>query len=163
MKKYFGILMTSLVLTGCFVCEKTPYECPVADGAAPVARRGTTAAVPSATRGMVKAPRNPEYEYNAVNLTRRGIENMESTAKFLMQYPDAEVIIYGYNDLTGDEYHNQALSTERANAAAQVLVEQYGIRNPIKVLGRGHADPLSLSNSESGRANNRRVEVYINK
>ncbi len=59
----------------------------------------------------------------------------------------------------GDNYR---LSRERAAAVARYIMEKLDMSNlPVSILGRGPDDPVASNESASGRAANRRVDLYI--
>ncbi|MDE7402825.1 MAG: OmpA family protein [Muribaculaceae bacterium] len=79
----------------------------------------------------------------------------------LSQFPDTDVTVIGYTDNTGSEQLNQTLSLERAQSVVNYL-EQKGIRTSrLQAIGRGWNDPVASNSTAAGRAQNRRVEIYI--
>ena len=54
---------------------------------------------------------------------------------------------------------------ERANNVARLLRE-YGLKNTVKfgtITGKGESQPISDNNTEVGRYQNRRVELFFDK
>lgn len=87
--------------------------------------------------------------------------NLTDLANSLRNYPNTEVLIIGHTDSQGSESYNQNLSERRAAAAKQYLVSQ-GVQSArIRTEGRGELEPVASNETESGRAQNRRVEVAI--
>ncbi|WP_225781887.1 OmpA family protein [Xenophilus sp. Marseille-Q4582] len=79
----------------------------------------------------------------------------------LRNNPNAEVRIIGHTDSTGSDAINNPLSIERAAATRDYLVSR-GVRTQaIQIDGRGSREPIANNNTEAGRAQNRRVEIYV--
>ena len=79
----------------------------------------------------------------------------------LKDNPQTDVTIYGYTDNTGSLALNQRLSQERANAVGQYL-NNSGIESTrLSTIGKAWDNPVADNSTPSGRAKNRRVEVFI--
>ena len=70
-------------------------------------------------------------------------------------------MIEGHTDNTGSADYNQALSQRRANAVADVLMNNGVPAARLRTIGRGEDEPLASTLSATGRAQNRRVEIVI--
>lgn len=83
---------------------------------------------------------------------------IEDVAKLLREYPDARVEIQGHTDSTASEIYNQSLSERRAQAIANILVNNFNI-SPDRVTwkGYGESQPIADNNTFEGRALNRRT------
>ena len=86
---------------------------------------------------------------------------LDQFAQGLAQQPNTEVRIIGHTDSTGSDAINDPLSLRRAEAAREYLSAR-GV-NPAQVLvaGRGSHEPVADNNSDTGRARNRRVEIFL--
>jgi outer membrane protein OmpA-like peptidoglycan-associated protein len=71
------------------------------------------------------------------------------------------VTVVGHTDSTGSDAINQALSVERAQSVRDYLSVRGVDTQRIDVQGRGAREPLASNNSDSGRAQNRRVEIFL--
>lgn len=79
----------------------------------------------------------------------------------LDQFPDTDITVVGYTDNTGTEQLNQKLSQERAESVASYL-ENHGVSaSRVKTVGEGWNDPIASNSTAAGRAQNRRVEIFI--
>lgn len=74
---------------------------------------------------------------------------------------DRPVVIEGHTDSTGSAELNQQLSTARAEAARDYLIEKGVPKDKITVNGMGETQPVGPNTSDEDRARNRRVEVII--
>lgn len=72
-----------------------------------------------------------------------------------------QVTIVGHTDSTGNDAVNQPLSVERAARTRDYLSMRGVSPNRIQIEGRGEREPIASNNDDSGRARNRRVEIYV--
>jgi outer membrane protein OmpA-like peptidoglycan-associated protein len=101
------------------------------------------------------------FDLNKADLKPSGLVNVNKLAEFLQQTPDRKVIIEGYTDSSGSASYNQSLSERRANSVRMALVKMGVGPERIVVQGYGKEYPVADNTSNSGRAQNRRVEVTI--
>ncbi|MFM7053288.1 MAG: OmpA family protein [Bacteroidota bacterium] len=69
--------------------------------------------------------------------------------------------IQGHTDNTGSDSHNQKLSTNRAKAVRDYLVENGVDASMISVTGHGATKPVAPNNNAVNKQKNRRVEIYF--
>ena len=82
-------------------------------------------------------------------------------ATSLINNPDTNVQIFGYTDNTGSYAANERVSNSRADAVRTFLVNKGVTATRITALGVPMADYVATNETAEGRAQNRRVEVYI--
>jgi len=112
-------------------------------------------------RGMVLTLGDVLFKTNESTLNRGAEVTIDRVAAFMIKYPDRTISIEGHTDNTGEEDYNYDLSLSRASAVMHAL-EFRGIpSNRIAAFGKGEALPLADNNSESGRQQNRRVEIVF--
>lgn len=101
------------------------------------------------------------YDFNsdAVKSTAQG--NLRELAQNLTKYPDTDLLVVGHTDSVGTDDYNRQLSLRRAQAAAAYLEAQGVPASRVRTEGKGEAEPVAANATESGRAQNRRVEVAI--
>ena len=93
---------------------------------------------------------------------RPGLNNdMSALTQSLQRYPNSTIQIVGHTDSDGDAAYNQQLSERRANAVADVLLNQGVPFNRIQTFGRGESQPIASNFTPEGKAQNRRVEIVI--
>lgn len=84
-------------------------------------------------------------------------DKIQKLANFINEYNVENLAVIGHTSRSGTEAYNQKLSEKRAQAVADVLVSQFGIkRDVITVIGKGESEPVSAVASE-----NRRIQVYL--
>lgn len=79
----------------------------------------------------------------------------------LDQFPDTDVTVVGFTDNTGSEALNNKLSLERAESVVNYLASHGVASSRLKAVGEGWNDPVASNATPEGRAQNRRVEIYI--
>lgn len=86
---------------------------------------------------------------------------LQSVSKVLNEFNESVLVVAGHTDSTGSASYNMDLSVKRAQSVASYLIQQGVAVDRLKVRGFGESMPLASNNSESGRAENRRVELLI--
>ncbi len=74
---------------------------------------------------------------------------------------ERNLIVEGHTDSQGSQSYNQGLSERRADAVRDYLVQRGYPADLIQSRGRGEGSPIADNASPEGRANNRRVEIVI--
>ena len=88
-------------------------------------------------------------------------DDMFALSQSLDRYPQSTIQIVGHTDSDGDAASNQQLSERRANAVADVLLNQGVPFNRVRTFGRGESQPIASNFTPEGKAQNRRVEIVI--
>ena len=176
MKKYLLLFVLSLALSGCFVCRnaKTPiaeedYTTNKELSAGPKAEKVVVEKIvekivkvkekasPTVT---VSAGHFPLFDVGKDTLTEDGKAEFDKVAEELKKSPDAMIIIIGHTDNTGDDAFNVVLSELRAKSVAREL-QANGVNNVIGFDGKGSSEPIATNDTEEGRKENRRVEIFV--
>jgi outer membrane protein OmpA-like peptidoglycan-associated protein len=87
--------------------------------------------------------------------------DLGAVASNLQAYPNSSIQVVGHTDSDGDAGYNQQLSESRANAVANVLINNGISGSRIIANGRGESQPVSSNLNPQGKAQNRRVEIII--
>jgi outer membrane protein OmpA-like peptidoglycan-associated protein len=95
-------------------------------------------------------------------LTPLARQKLDEVAKALND-TDQQITIAGYTDSQGNDATNLRLSQERADSVRAYLVQQGVSSDRVKSIGKGEADPIASNDTAEGRANNRRVEIVLEK
>lgn len=101
------------------------------------------------------------FDFNSADLRSNARENLRSLADNLTKYPETDVLIVGHTDAVGSDSYNMELSQRRAESAARYLASLGIDRSRVTTLGRGESEPIASNDDDSGRQQNRRVEVAI--
>jgi outer membrane protein OmpA-like peptidoglycan-associated protein len=86
---------------------------------------------------------------------------LDQFASGLSSQPNTEIRIIGHTDNTGSDAVNDPVSVHRAQAARQSLAARGVDPNRIVIAGRGEREPIADNRTEAGRAQNRRVEIFL--
>jgi len=86
---------------------------------------------------------------------------LDEVALALQKAEGNNFIVEGYTDSVGSESRNQDLSTRRASTVRDYLVDRGVSSERIKAVGFGKSKPIAENSTAEGRANNRRVEIVI--
>ena len=86
---------------------------------------------------------------------------LDNLANGLNQHPITTITIVGHTDSTGSDAVNNPLSINRASAVRDYLVARGVAAQRIGIEGRGARQPIADNSTPSGRAMNRRVEVFV--
>lgn len=102
------------------------------------------------------------FDFDSSKLSDDAKNSLAKFAEVLKSTPDADVAILGHTDNVGTEKANQSVSEKRAKAVASYLKTQGVAASQIKdVQGMNYSQPVASNDTEAGRAQNRRVEVYM--
>lgn len=101
------------------------------------------------------------FPKNGTALASTAKTDLNKFATSLQEYPDTDVHIYGFTDNTGSEAVNQRVADERSTSVLKYL-EGQGIP-AARLESKGFAKQyyVASNDTEEGRAQNRRVEIYI--
>ncbi len=86
---------------------------------------------------------------------------LDSVAQVLYKFTDTNLVVTGHTDSTGAKDYNYNLSNRRATSVANYLATKGVTQSRLISQGVGPDEPLASNASESGRAQNRRVELQI--
>lgn len=86
---------------------------------------------------------------------------LDRFATTLNQNPVTTVRIVGHTDSHGTDAVNNPLSVNRAGATRDYLVMRGVAMNRISIDGRGSHEPIADNSTPTGRARNRRVEIFV--
>ncbi|MGZ8477804.1 MAG: OmpA family protein [Candidatus Binatia bacterium] len=116
------------------------------------------------SRGVMVNLPSVNFEFDSADLSRDGRERVNQIANIIRRdVPDRRITVEGHasRESAAAEAYNQRLSERRAATVADSL-ERSGVngRN-ISSQGVGTRAPVASNDSESGRQQNRRVEVII--
>lgn len=114
-----------------------------------------------ADRLLVTFPGDTFFDSGSSRIHPGASQRLESLAQTLRQYPESNVVIRGHTDSTGSESANLRLSEDRANNVRNYLVNGGVSSSRITAMGFGEQFPLATNSTETGRQQNRRVEIEI--
>ena len=101
------------------------------------------------------------FPTNGTTLSANAKADLSKFAQSLNSNPNTNVQIYGYTDDTGTLAVNQRVSTGRADAVRNYLLNSGVAATRLSAEGLPMQDYIASNATAEGRAQNRRVEIYI--
>jgi outer membrane protein OmpA-like peptidoglycan-associated protein len=110
---------------------------------------------------ILNMPSNITFGVDSATVQQSFNETLISVGLVLKKFNKTIVDVYGHTDDTGSDSHNLDLSQRRAVAVATILANQGIDQRRFYIEGKGEADPIASNATETGRSQNRRVEIQI--
>ena len=101
------------------------------------------------------------FDFNKSTLSAVAKQNLDKFAAEMTDLPDTDITVLGHTDNIGTAAANQKVSDNRANAVSKYLQKKGIAAERITAQGHSFNDPVADNSTEEGRAQNRRVEIYI--
>jgi len=86
---------------------------------------------------------------------------LDQVVDALSSTSDRNVVVEGYTDSQGSDSHNLDLSQRRADAVRDYMVHKGYPAGHVSAKGIGEERPIADNATSEGRANNRRVEIIL--
>ena len=110
---------------------------------------------------ILNMPSNITFSTDSSKVQPQFSETLISVGLVLKKFDKTLIDVYGFTDSSGSDEYNLKLSNDRAVSVATVLANQGVDQRRFFLEGRGETDPIASNSSESGRAQNRRVEIQL--
>jgi outer membrane protein OmpA-like peptidoglycan-associated protein len=112
-------------------------------------------------RLKIDIPSDISFDTNRADIKPNFRSVLDKFAQTMAEHPDTTVNIVGHTDSTGSDAVNEPLSINRAASTREYLTEHGVAMNRIHIDGHGSHEPLASNDTPTGRAQNRRVEIYV--
>ncbi len=112
-------------------------------------------------RGMLVTLGDVLFEFNRAEVKPGAQVSLRKLSDFLQQNPTRQILIEGHTDSIGSAASNNLLSRRRADAVDAALVGMGMAARRATAVGYGEDYPIADNATDTNRALNRRVEVYI--
>jgi outer membrane protein OmpA-like peptidoglycan-associated protein len=106
-------------------------------------------------------PGNVTFNTNEFTVKNQFFPVLDSVAQVLYKFTDTNLVVTGHTDSTGAADYNYNLSNRRANSVANYLASAGVDQSRLISEGMGPDQPIASNATESGKAQNRRVELQI--
>lgn len=119
---------------------------------------------PSATHAIASRSWHISFQTGSADIRPESEATLQELEDTLVVASGASVSITGHTDNTGNPDANLLLSRQRAQSVKSWLAAHAPADFPdvrITVDGKGQNEPVALNTTESGRAQNRRVEIVL--
>ena len=101
------------------------------------------------------------FDFNKSNLQASAKKQLDKFAAEMADMPETDITILGHTDNVGTAEANQKVSDNRAQAVSKYLQGKGISKDRIIAEGHSYNDPVADNSTAEGRAQNRRVEIYI--
>ncbi|HUG23181.1 OmpA family protein [Piscinibacter sp.] len=127
------------------------------------ATRGTGVDVSRTTDNQLKVniPSDVSFAVNSSAIRPEMRNVLDPLATSLRDDPNARLTIIGHTDSTGSDSVNNPLSLDRAQSVRDYLAARGVSPARVETAGRGEHEPIADNATDAGRAQNRRVEIYL--
>ncbi|MBC7740764.1 MAG: OmpA family protein [Bdellovibrionaceae bacterium] len=105
--------------------------------------------------------KNVGFSSGAATLPETSKTILDKVSTVAQELNPKEIVVEGHTDSVGSATVNEELSQKRADSVATYLKEKGMTQNMIKTEGYGFQKPLSTNKTKAGRAQNRRVDIWI--
>jgi outer membrane protein OmpA-like peptidoglycan-associated protein len=112
-------------------------------------------------RGLIVNMSDVLFDFNKYTLKSEAREKLAKVSGILLAYPNLKLQVEGYTDNIGSDEYNQKLSEQRADGVRVYLASQSVPDGNITAQGFGKTHPIADNSTNSGRAQNRRVELVV--
>jgi outer membrane protein OmpA-like peptidoglycan-associated protein len=106
-------------------------------------------------------PGGVTFAFNSSTINPQFTPVLDKVATTLAQYDKTVIEVAGHTDNVGTDTYNQQLSEQRANNVAAYLAGRSVARTRMVTIGAGESRPVASNDNETGRSENRRVEITI--
>jgi outer membrane protein OmpA-like peptidoglycan-associated protein len=106
-------------------------------------------------------PGGVTFAFNSSTINPQFTPVLDKVANTLAEYDKTVIEVAGHTDNVGSDTYNQQLSEQRANNVAAYLVGRSVARTRMVTIGAGETRPVASNDNETGRSQNRRVEITI--
>lgn len=101
------------------------------------------------------------FDFNKADLKDAARTNITNLATSMKNNPETNIMVIGHTDNVGSDSYNYTLSERRAQSVKDFAVTNGVSSSRITIQGKGKTEPIADNSTESGRAQNRRVEIVI--
>ncbi len=101
------------------------------------------------------------FDFNKSTLKKEAKAELDKFAQDMADMPLTNINVYGHTDNVGTEEANKKVSDQRARAVAAYLMKKGIDKDRVLAEGLSYDFPVADNSTAEGRAQNRRVEIYI--
>jgi outer membrane protein OmpA-like peptidoglycan-associated protein len=101
------------------------------------------------------------FASNKSELLPSAESKLNEVSEALMATKERMLTVEGFTDSQGSSSYNQELSQKRAEAVRSYIISRGYEGDRIQAKGMGETNPIADNASAEGRANNRRVEIIV--
>lgn len=179
-KMILGAALGALLVAGC-ASPPPPEPAPVAPPVVAQPVNNWTAQLEALKRGLeqstrgsgvrvvqtadnqlqVVVPADVSFDIGRAAVKPKLVPILDQIASGLLNNPAIRVRVIGHTDNTGGDAGNERLSLSRATAVRDRLTTRGLADGMLSVEGKGKTEPAADNSTTAGRAQNRRVEIFV--
>ncbi|VVO33658.1 OmpA family protein [Pseudomonas fluorescens] len=145
-------------------CPDTPANTPVEHHGCPLPQYPASVKPVEPVRTEVIVLRDDVlFAFDKFSLTPSAQSQLDSLMSKLQNADVVSIKVIGHTDSKGSDAYNQVLSERRASAVATYLLSRGLAPDKLTSEGRGEREPMADNETDAGRAQNRRVELHVNR
>ena len=99
------------------------------------------------------------FAYDSDAIDAQFAKVIAAHAKYLLDHPDALVLIAGHTDERGTKAYNLALGERRANSVQQLMIKLGVPARQLAIISYGEENPVNRNSTPSAWKENRRVDI----
>ncbi len=103
------------------------------------------------------------FAFDSAELTPAAKDQLAAVANRLTGANLVSAKVIGHTDSVGSDPYNQGLSERRARSVADFLASQGVPASKLTTEGMGESQPVADNETDAGRAQNRRVEIRVDR
>lgn len=112
---------------------------------------------------ILKLTMNSEvsFDFNSDQIKPSFYRPLNRIADIMKRYRQTQIVVVGHTDSVGPDQYNLELSLRRANAVGDYLIMRGVATSRMGTEGHGEMEPIASNATPAGRAQNRRVEIFV--
>jgi len=147
-------------------CPDTPANTPVDNRGCPLPQYPAAppaAAEPAPQSEVITLSDQGDvlFAFDSAELTPEAQNQLQGLLAKLQGADVQNIKVVGHTDSQGTDEYNQKLSERRASSVVAFLLSQGLAPDKLTSQGKGESEPVADNATEEGRAQNRRVELHI--
>lgn len=101
------------------------------------------------------------FDFDKSDLTAEARSQLDGLMSKLSHANVVSIRVVGHTDSVGTDAYNQRLSERRASSVVEYLLTQGLAPDKLTSEGKGESEPVADNATDEGRAQNRRVELHL--
>lgn len=110
---------------------------------------------------MLDIPGAALFDTGKSNIKPQFADTLGKISQTLKDNPNTIVCVIGFTDSVGTDANNQKLSEDRSHSVTAFLTSRGVASSRLTAAGLGERFAVGDNNTDAGRAQNRRVEMYV--
>jgi len=147
-------------------CRDTPANTPVEHHGCPLPQYPASAPpverqAPATEVITLNDAGNVLFDFDKSDLTAEARSQLDGLMSKLSHANVVSIRVVGHTDSVGTDAYNQRLSERRASSVVEYLLTQGLAPGKLTSEGKGESEPVADNATDEGRAQNRRVELHL--